>query len=181
MNAAKILLGILVIVAVAAVAIYLMGQFEVTRPLYEQITGTLGGWKDSIVTFFSNPWAGITSALGAIGGIGAAVGIYSTLKGKLTTSVNTANSEISTLTKQKEEALAKVTETANGYEAQVTDLQEQLKTAKANVVDTSGIQEELNKAQQNLAASRNEVNELKSELQTLNTRYDELKQLTKVK
>ena len=135
MNILKIIAVVAVIVCVAVAIIYVMGQFEVTKPYYDQIVTA----TDNIKTTVTDNWqtiatgGGIATAAGTV--LGAASKINS-IKEKLSNTITTTNTQINELQsgtenlkgiiKQKNVQLSEATSVK-------TNLETQLNTAQSTI------------------------------------------------
>lgn len=127
MNALKLLTVILIIVAVAVVAVYLMGQFEQTQPTYTQIMG----YVDQAKTYATQNWALLAGSIGTIATIGGvAYSKLSSAKQQLTQVADSAKSQIGGLQTAKDELTNKLTQTVSGYESQLKEQTGKLSTVQ---------------------------------------------------
>jgi uncharacterized lipoprotein YehR (DUF1307 family) len=133
MNLLKILVVVLVLIALLVAAIYLCGQFEQTRPIYDKALAL----KDQAVTYVSGNIPAVVAAGGGIVTVaGVAASKLSEVKSQLTTAKDQAATQISSLTAEKD----KVAATVKDYQDQLTAQANQVKAA---TVDSSAIQNQL--------------------------------------
>lgn len=181
MTTAKLIALILLLIALAAVTIYVMGKFEQTRPTYDLIMGKLTAVKDYVTQ--SPNWAVITGGIGTLATVGGvAYNKLSQAKSQLTSAsdvANKASAEAKALQGKLSGVESQIADQAKAYEAKLADVSKQTQTAvsqatsqaNAKVVELTNLNTNLN--QQKI--------ELQNQYAKLQTRYEELRQLTAVK
>lgn len=142
---------ILVVIAVAVAAVYIMGQFEQTKPFHDQIMGYVNQAKDWV----TQNWAIASASIGSIVALGGSI---VALKSQVSNVKKEASNAISGLTTEKDSLQAQLTEfkeqtmeqtktAASGYEAQIADLKQQLENSSVDVKAVSDLKAQLHGAQ----------------------------------
>lgn len=170
MGLAKIAAYIFIIIAVAAVAIFIMGQFEQTRFVYDAVVGCITSAKDWVTSSTAN--LGVTIA--SLGGLatlgGVAANAVSGLKSKLsevTAQKDAIADQISSVTAQKD----KIVEQAKSYESKIADYEKQLKDAGIDAATVTQMKTELANTQNTLFDVQQQKASLQNELSDLKNQY----------
>lgn len=169
MNILKLLAIIAIIAAAAIAAVYIMGQFEQTKPIADQATN-LG--NQIVANIQQNPAASAVAGIGTTGGLTAIGGIalskISGIKQQAETFKTQASSQIDTLAQQK----TAITNQLGSIQTELADKTKQLsemtqRTAEAEKFneDSTTIVSQLKTALSNkdaeLAALNQTIKELK--------------------
>ena len=148
MNLLKIVAVIAVIIAIAAAAIYIMLQFEQTKPIAEQVTGLAGQAQE----YVTNNLPTVIAAGGTVTAIGgAALSKVQSAQKQATDIKDAATSQIDQLKQEKDSILSQAQEQADatkqGYETQITDLKKQLEDSTVDVNAVNSLKQQLQGAQ----------------------------------
>jgi hypothetical protein len=134
MNIVKIITVTLIIIGLTVVAVYLMGQFQQTKPIYDKIMGVLTPAATQIKSFVATPTGAVT-ALGSVGSIASIAGLayskISAAKAQVTQVTNAAKTQIEGYKTQATE----ITNTIEGYKTQATDAVSKLTSAEKELSD----------------------------------------------
>ena len=178
MSISKILIVILIIVAIAVAAVFIMGRFEATKPIYDKIMIAVSPSIEQIKSFVSTPTGAVTS----IGGVGSLVTVglaaYSKInsaKQQLTQVTDSAKSQIDSLQSKYEG----VTQQLSDAEAKAKELAASAPNIKDAVAQATSLSNNEVVKLTNLNTNLNQQKiELQNQFNQLQTRYNELRNLT---
>ena len=140
MNVLKIVAVIAVIIAIAAAAIYIMLQFEQTKPIAEAATGLAGQAQEYVTNNLPTVIAG-AGTVTAIGG--AALSKVNTAKEETAKVATDANSQITGLLGEKDKLEKEVEAQKTQLESVTAELEETKTTAQNSLSIIDGQKNEI--------------------------------------
>lgn len=145
LNALKISAIILAIIGVCVVVIYLLGQFEQTRPINEQIMGYVNTAKD----YVTSNWTLVAGSIGTVTALGGVA--YSKLSAakQQITQATTAASTLQTANEKLEGQVTQYETQIEGYKQQITDLKNQAPVENTDKI--LALEKQVKTAQDNLS------------------------------